>query len=174
MARDREFEARMQGMIYAYNLVKDGGVEALTKDMKRRNFLKAPMKFTASQIEEFYRELSTNLYNNMLTTVCYTLNNSFGFGAKRIKDFKRAFDSHVQYTLDLDYMGEHYVKLEDYAVELNEKFNMGIDVNRVAFCQDTHDEKEEKFRMCKVDRVIHELKENGFVDAAVFLENKLY
>lgn len=173
MARDKEFEIRMQGMIYAYNLVKEGGIEALTTDMKRRNFLRAPMKFTAKQIKEFYSEISANLYNNMLTTVCYTLNNSFGFGAKRIRDFKNAFDNHVQYTLDLDYMGEHYVKLEDYAVELNEKFNMGIDVNRVAFCQDSHDQKEEKFRMCKVDRVIHELRENGFNEAAAFLEAKL-
>lgn len=173
MARDKEFEIRMQGMIYAYNLVKEGGIEALTTDMKRRNFLRAPMKFTAKQIKEFYSEISTNLYNNMLTTVCYTLNNSFGFGAKRIRDFKEAFDEHVKYTLDLDYMGEHYVKLEDYAVELNEKFNMGIDVSRVAISQDTYDEKDERFRTCKVDRVITELMDHGFSEAAEFLRNKL-
>ena len=74
---------------------------------------------------------------------------------------------------DLDYMGEHYVKMEDYAVELNEKFNMGIDVCRVAMTQETYDDKRDEFRSCKVDRVIRELRENGFADAAEFLDKKL-
>lgn len=173
MARDKEWEARMQGMIYAYNLVKEGGIEALQKDMKRRNVLRAPMKFTTKQMDEFYQMLSTNLYNNMLTAVCYTLNDSFGFGPKRIRDFKAAYDKNVECTLDLDYMGEHYVKLEDYAIELNEKFNMGIDVSRVAMCQDAFDEKSEKFKTCKVDSVLRELRENGFDAAAEFLQEKV-
>lgn len=172
--RDKEWEARMQGMIYAYNLVKEGGKEALELDMKRRNFLKAPMKFTTTQMQEFYHEISSNLYNNMLTAVCYTLNDNFGFGPKRIKDFKAAFDKNVENTLDLDYMGSHYVKLEDYAVELNEKFNMGIDVSRVAMSQDSYDEKDSKYGMCKVDTVLKELREGGFTDAAEFLEKKIY
>lgn len=173
MARDKEFEARMQGMIYAYNIVKEGGIEALTTDMKRRNILRAPMKFTTKQMKEFYDEISANLYNNMLTAVCYTLHDSFGFGPKRIKDFKAAYDKNVEWTLDLDYMGEHYVKLEDYAVELNEKFNMGIDVSRVAMCQDSFDEKDERFGRCRIDGVIAELMDNGFFDAAEYLRKKV-
>ncbi len=173
MAKDKEWEARMQGMVYAYNLVKDGGLEALQLDIKRRNILRAPMKFTAKQIEEFYQEISTNLYNNMLTAVCYTLYDNYGFGAKRLRAFKEAFDKNVQYTLDLDYMGEHYVKLEDYAVELNQKFNMGIEVNRVAMCQNSYDEKDNNFRSCKVETVIKELMDQGFFDAADFLKRKI-
>ena len=63
--------------------------------------------------------------------------------------------------------------MEDFAVELNEMYDLGIDVARVAYCQDSHDEKEENYRMCKIDRVLQELRENGFKDAAVFLEKKL-
>lgn len=173
MARDKEWEARMQGMVYAYNLVKNGGIEALQLDMKRRNFLRAPMKFTAKQIDEFYQEISAYMYNNMLTTVCYTLHESFGFGSKRMQSFKAAFDRNVQYTLDLDYMGEHYVKLSDYAAELNEKFNMGIDISRVAASQSSYDEKDNNFRKCEVETVIRELMEHGFFDAADFLRKKL-
>lgn len=173
MARDKEWEARMQGMVYAYNLVKDGGIEALQLDIRRRNFLRAPMKFTAKQIDEFYQETSAYLYNNMLTAVCYTLHDNFGFGAKRMQTFKAAFDKNVQYTLNLDYMGEHYVTLADYAMELNEKFNMGIDVSRVATSQDAYDRKDDKFQSCKVDSVIRELMDNGFFDAAEYLRKKV-
>lgn len=171
--RDKEFEARMQGMIYAYNLVKEGGIEALTADMKKRNFLKAPMKFTTKQMDEFYQYVSTNLYNNMLTTVLYTLHDAYGFGAKRIKDFKRAFDKSVGDTMNLDYMGEHYVRLEDYAVEINDKFNLGLNVNLVAMSQDSYDETDSGYGRCKVSTVIAELRDNGFFEAAEFLEKKL-
>ena len=36
MARDRFYEARMQGMIYAFNKAKEEGIEALERDMKKR------------------------------------------------------------------------------------------------------------------------------------------
>ena len=63
--------------------------------------------------------------------------------------------------------------MEDFAAELNEKYDLGIDVARVAFCQDTHDEKSENYKMCKVYDIIDVLRDNGFKDAAVFLEAKL-
>lgn len=53
-------------------------------------------------------------------------------------------------------------------------YDLGIDVNRVAYCQDKHDEGNEDFRMCKIDRVLQSLCEGGFEDAAVFIERKLY
>ena len=171
---DKEFEARMQGMIYAYNLVKEGGIEALTADMKKRNYLRAPMKFTTKQMDEFYKYVSANLYNNMLTVVLYTLHDVYGFGPKKINDFKHAFDKSVGDTMNLDYMGEHYVRMEDYAVELNEKFNLGIDVNLVALCQDSYDEGDYRYKMCKVDRVITELRDGGHFEAAEFLERKMW
>lgn len=65
------------------------------------------------------------------------------------------------------------MKMEDYAIELNEKYNMGIDINRVAASQDSYDEKEPKYRMCKVDMVLQELRRNGFAEAAEFLNEKM-
>ena len=46
---DKDYELRMQGMIYASNIVSKKGVEGLKEDIRIRNVLKAPMKFTASQ-----------------------------------------------------------------------------------------------------------------------------
>ena len=51
---DKDYELRMQGMIYASNIVSKKGVEGLKEDIRIRNVLKAPMKFTASQIREFW------------------------------------------------------------------------------------------------------------------------
>lgn len=174
MARDKAYEARICGYIAAFKKAKEEGIEALERDIKKRNILKADLNIKEKDMDHLFNELSQNLYNNTLTTVAWTLHDVFGFGKKRIMDFKQAFDKTVQSTLDLDYLGEHYVKLEDFAVELNEKYDLGIDIPRVALCQDSHDQKEENFRMCKIDRVLQELRENGFVDAAGFIEKKLY
>lgn len=70
-------------------------------------------------------------------------------------------------------MGEHYVELKDYAIELNKKYNLGIDVDLIAACQDAHDEKDEKYRMAKLDIILKELESNGYKDAAEFLQGKI-
>ena len=36
MARDKGFEQRMQGMVYACRLAQEQGIEALVKDVKQR------------------------------------------------------------------------------------------------------------------------------------------
>ena len=173
MARDKLYEARIGGYIAAFQKAKKEGLEALERDIKKRNIIKADLNITEKSMDEMFGELSRNLYHNTMTAVAWTLHDVCGFGKKRIQDFKKAFDKTVQDTMDLDYMGEHYVKLEDFAIELNEKYNLGIDITRIAVCTASYDEKEPKYRMCKVDAVIRELKENNFIDAASFLEKKL-
>lgn len=174
MARDKFYEARICGYIAAFQKAKEEGIEALERDIKKRNILKADLNVKEKDMDELFNELSKNLYNNTMTAVAWTLHEKYTFGKKRLKEFKENFDKIVQYTIDLDYLGGHFVKLEDFAVELNEKYDLGIDVNRVAYCQDKHDEGNENYRMCKIDLVLESLREGGFEDAAVFIESKLY
>ena len=65
MAKDKFYESRMQGMIYALNKAKKEGVEALERDIKKRNLLKLPLTMTESQMNEVYETLAANIYNNM-------------------------------------------------------------------------------------------------------------
>lgn len=173
MARDKLYEARMQGMLYAYNKAKEEGIEALSRDIKKRNITKMTLTASERDMDYCFNQLSKNLYNNSLTAVAYTLHDSFGFGKKRLHEFKKAFDKTVEATYDLDYIGEHYVRLEDYAIEMNEKYDLGINAANVAVCQDLHDKDDPRYRMCKVERVIEELRAAGFKDAAEFIDKKL-
>lgn len=174
MARDKEYEARMQGMIYAYNKAKGEGIEALSRDIKKRGITKLTLTATERDMDYCFNQLSKNLYNNALTAVAYTLHDSFGFGKKRLQEFKKAFDKNVEATFDLDYIGEHYVRLEDYAIEINEKYDLGINVAQVSVCQDLHDKDDPRYRRCKVERIIEELQNAGFNEAAEFIDKKLY
>lgn len=171
--RDRDYENRMAGYIAAYNIAKKEGIEALEKELRMRNVLKVDVRVPGSKVKECFKEVSLNLYYNIITAVAWTLHERYGFGKKRILEFKKEFDRTVQDTLDLDYLGEHYVRLEDFAMELNEKYDLGIDCIKVAVCEEIDDEKNPNYRMCKIDRVLEELRSAGFEEASVFLEKKV-
>ena len=170
---DKSFEWRMQGMIYAYNIAKKDGLEALEHDIKVRNVLKAPMKFTTAQINDFWDMLSKNMYNNMLTSVAYALHRHFGFGKKRLRDYMEKWNEVVNGTIDLNYLGNHFVTMEDYAVELNKDYDLGIDVEVVAVCQYSHDKEDKNYRNRQyLDGIINSLMLNGHQDAAEFLRKQ--
>lgn len=173
MKRDKEFESRMQGMRYAYDYAKENGIDELEKEMQRRNYTRIPLSVPEKNMRSFVEQVSNNVYNMMLTAFLYALHDEFGFGAARIKRVKESFDKLVRATADLDYMSAHYVTMGDYARELNELYNVDIDVDRVDHLQEIADEDHVDYRMCRIDRVLEVLKADGYGDAAEYLEQKL-
>lgn len=168
---DKLTEARMAGMNQAYNIAKEYGIEELLKEIKRRNITKVPVHYTKTQMQQLWDNLSKSMYNNMLTVFLYTLNWNFGFGPKRLKEFVRAYQANAQYVVDLDYLGEHYVKMEDYAREINEKCKVDlIDLITVIDDEIKTDAKNEEMNWCELSGVIANLRRNGFEAAAVHLE----
>lgn len=170
---DKEFYWRMQGMVYALKIVKESGVEALEKEMRMRNFLCAPIGCPEKEVRKLYHTFSQNIYVNMLSTMMWTLHDTFGFGKKRLEQLKDAFNKNAEAIYDLDYMGQHYVRLQDYAIEVNKKYDLGIDVERIASCEDVYDQRDERTRMCQIDRVLEVLRREGYEKAAEFLEKKV-
>lgn len=171
--RNKEFEYRMQGIMHAREVVKRSGLEGLEKDILNRGILRVPLSYTEGQIQEFWDDLSKNLYTTMLTVTCMTLRDTYGFGKKRLVEFKKAFDKKTNETLDLDSIGGHWVTLEDYANYLNEEYGLGIDATRCEKCQKNYDSGNENYRMAKVDKIISILETGGFKDAAQYLNERV-
>ena len=170
---DKEFYWRMQGMVYALKIAKEGSIEALEKEMRMRNFLCAPIGCPEKEVRKLYQNFSQNIYVNMLSVMLWTLHDSFGFGKSRLHRLKTDYDKNTAVIFDLDYMGQHYVQLQDYAIELNKTYDLGLDVDRIASCEGVYDQKDERTRMCKIDRVLEVLRMEGYEKAAEFLERKL-
>lgn len=169
----KEFEWRMQGMIYALNIAKKDGIEALEADIRKRGFIRAPLKFSQKEIDEFIEFMSKNLYVTAMTVWFMALNTEYGFGEKRLKRLKEVFDKLTAQAMDFDYLGNHYASLEDYAVYLNENYGFGIDVEKVAMCQETSTADQTRKHMADVDAVLNVLRDGGFESAAQFLEKKM-
>ena len=170
---DKEYTWRMQGMTHALEVAKKSGVDGLEKEVRMRGLLRAPLAYTNTQIDNFWGQLSQNLYATVITVSAMSLHDAFGFGKERIRRWKNEFNKKTESALNLDWLGEHFVSLEDYAVYLNEQYDLGIDVSRVAVCQDSYDDGNKNFRKASVDRMIELLKEGGFDDAAEYLDGKV-
>lgn len=173
MSRDKEFEQRMQGMVYACRLAKEQGVDALVKTVKQRGVTKVDITASDKQLNDMWGALSDNIGQNMLTTVVWVLHDAFGFGQKRLQQFMTEFEKATANLMNLDYMGEHYVTLEDYAVELNQKYNLGLDVIKATFATDMADKQNARVgNVDKVTGIINTLRLAGHEDAAAYLESK--
>ncbi|OYO76068.1 hypothetical protein C8E03_108140 [Lachnotalea glycerini] len=164
---DKEFQWRMEGMLFALKIAKQDGVEALENDIRSRNILKAPMRFSPEELESFYKLMSGRIYNNILTIAYAVLHDTFGFRKERLKRFKKVFDEKTMCIADLTRFGNHYVTFTDYAREANEKYNLGIDIDLVSATQDINDETMGK--RAKIDAIGELFKEQGYSDAAEFL-----
>ena len=170
---NKEYQWRMEGMLYAHKIVKEGGLEALDKEIKMRNFLKVDIWAKKEDVENLEFELSTNLYNSFLSTMMFTLHDTFGFAKVRLERLKEAFDRNVSNIFNLDWLGNNYVRFEDYAKYLNEEFGFNFDVTRVAVLHDLQFDNFPGHKRLDRDTTIKELREKGFTDAADWLEKKI-
>lgn len=170
---DKDFSLRMWGMQHALEVAKKDGIEGLEREIKMRGVIKAPFCYTNDQIDRFWEQLSRNLYNTTMTVMGMSLHERFGFGKKRLQELKDTFDQKTKEATDLSWIGNHYVTLEDYAVYLNEKFDLGINTEVVAVCQDSYDEKDKRIRMANVEMMMEKLKEAGFEDAAEYIDRNI-
>lgn len=171
MSKDKFYEARMQGMIYAANLVKEKGIEALDSDIKMRGIYKVPLSMSESQFNEFVSVIGEGSKNAVFAIVYVVLCEDFGFGEKRLNKFASGFLKRYKDVFALDYMGNHYVTLTDYAIMMKEKYgSLEIDIERIQMEQEENDKHNPNVRDHKwIDGIIRLLTMNGYEDAAQFL-----
>ena len=163
----------MQGMVYACRLAQEQGVDALVKTVKQRGVTKVDITASDKRLNDMWGALSDNIGQNMLTTAVWVLHDTFGFGQKRLQQFMTEFDKATANLMNLDYMGEHYVTLEDYAVELNRKYDLGLDVIKATLATDMADKQDARVgNVDKVTGIINALRLAGHEDAAAYLESK--
>ncbi len=165
----------MNGMLYAKKILNEAGIktEPLDQEIRVRGLTKMSITESSEKIYSQWREIVANLYANVLTCMFYTLNESEGFGNTRIKRVKDAFDENVKTAVDLDYLGEHYTTIEEYAKELNDKYNLGMDLSRLSKTQDNYDKGDVLYHKVRVDRLIEVFRREGMEDAARFLEERV-
>lgn len=161
-------------MLFIANIANNKGIEEMNKEIKKRGVYKTPLIYSDEHLNQFIQFICDNTRNTTFAITFSVLNEVFGFGEKRLLQFTEEFNKRFNQCLDLDYMGEHYVTLEDFAIDLKEKYkNLILDIQRIAMCQEEHDKGNVDVRNYEyINGVINTLRMNGYHDAADFFEAK--
>lgn len=170
---NRDYQSRMEGMLFAHKIVKEKGLEELTKEIKMRNILKLDLWARKGEIEEAHQNIAHNCYQTVMVTMLYTLCDTFGFGKARLHRFKDAFDKHTEDIVDLDRWGEHYATFQDYARHLTEKYEFDFNKEMIKDIELNTDSNNPFYKRCDFSGIYDLLVANGYEDSAVFLAEKI-
>lgn len=143
---DTTYQARMDGMIAALRIAKKDGVDALEKEVKFRNVNFVPLEIDRKSLEEIYGLLGARIAQTFSVMTLATLRDKFGWGEKRLKAFQEAFEEKCELVDALDYNGEHYARISDYAQMLKEECNLNVDIETILKVQEDTDKADARLK----------------------------
>ena len=102
MGRNKEEQARMEGMAQALRIAKTKGIDGLEADLKMRNITGLPCAVSRAAMVECIMNIKYNVVATFTILVAYTLHEKFGFGKTRLNRFIHDFNFQAE-CLDEDY-----------------------------------------------------------------------
>ena len=102
MSRNKEEQARMEGMAQALRIAKTKGIDGLEADLKMRNITGLPCAVSRAAMDECIMNIKYNVIDTFTILVAYTLHDKFGFGKTRLNRFIHDFNFQAE-CLDEDY-----------------------------------------------------------------------
>ena len=102
MGRNKEEQARMEGMAQALRIAKAKGIDGLEADLKMRNITGLPCAVSRAAMDECIMNIKYNVVDTFTILVAYTLHEKFGFGKTRLDRFIHDFNFQAE-CLDEDY-----------------------------------------------------------------------
>lgn len=136
---DKEQEDRMAGMAYALGIAEKKGIDGLRKELQMRGALRVGLLIDNDRLDKAFEILATTLYGNIMTTALSALADSEGFGEKRLRRFKEAYNHKSMCLVSLDQYAEHFVTFEDMAIDLKKRYNIDMNAEMIASNQEVID-----------------------------------
>lgn len=91
--KNKEMEFFRQGMLRAYQLASEDGIEALEKELRFRNITKINGPMLAKELDNGIDQIKRLTYETLMAMTVGVLYSEFGFGKKRIERFREAFEA---------------------------------------------------------------------------------
>lgn len=95
-------EGRNQGIVFALELVRKGGIEALEKEVVARNISGLSMTMAQKEVEKNIRTMQFHSTRMSIAIALITLLDEFGMGKYQVRKFKETFDKKVDDIIEKD------------------------------------------------------------------------
>ncbi len=117
--RNRESEARLDGMSYALRQIDAKGVEEFRKEIKWRGANNVGLTITPEEIRSASTSIEDMVYTTVMTISMLALHDEFDFSKEMLEQFLNRFND------KMEGLNERYVEWGDYIHILEEE--TGID-----------------------------------------------
>lgn len=124
MAKNKEEQARMEGMAYALRVAQEKGVAGLEEEIRMRNITKLPVGVSKAALDECIVKIKENVLDAVLVLSAVTLHDEFGFGQKRLNDFVSRFN------LKAECLADDYCTWEDLIQALKEECGLELAIQK--------------------------------------------
>lgn len=125
MAKDKIEEARRAGMLYAYSIAKDKGVEGLREELRFRNITQCPIAISQAKFDEFVNNVKEQTTDMFILLMAMTLRDEFDFGKDRIMRAIHRFEDKADNIVGEFCSVDDCIQLvaEELKIDLNIRWN---------------------------------------------------
>lgn len=122
---------REDGLYLALKIVREGGLEALEKEIRFRNITGIKTSLAMKEIEGATQEIKNNVIDTITCLAVHTLHDEFGFGKERAARYVNRFNEKVECLMDqLVYWEDMWKKIKRW--ELKQKSGCWSEVVKCA------------------------------------------
>jgi hypothetical protein len=95
-------EARNQGIAFALKLAREGGIEALEREVVARNISGLSMTMAQKEVEKNIRTMQFHSTRMSIAIALVTLLDEFRMSKMQVRKFKETFDRKAEEIIDKD------------------------------------------------------------------------
>lgn len=125
---DAYTQGRAEGMAFALKIAREGGIDALEKEIKFRNIWNLHMNVSSKDIMEIKKRVALRIIDISRCIALLTLRDEFGFAHDRGLRFLKRFDLKVA-CVGTDPDDEQRVTLDDYIKAVDEEMNIQLKIS---------------------------------------------
>lgn len=123
MNKMREYErGREDGLDLALRIVREGGLEALEKEIRFRGVTGIRTSLASKDLDKASRKIKEMTLDTFTILSIAALHDEFGFGEKRINRFMRKLEEGAEYLMD------DLATWQDYIDSIKEQLNIHLEV----------------------------------------------
>ena len=126
--RDDYMLGRSEGIAFALKIAKEGGIEALEKEIRMRNIWGLHTNVPMKDIEDIKNKITLRVIDIITCVALLTVHDEFGFGQQRALRFLKRFEQKVDCVVGDPDDGQT-VSLEDYIKVIDEEMGIKLKIS---------------------------------------------
>ena len=121
-SRNKEMQARTEGMAYALKIAGQGGIEELEKEIKFRNLTGISLNLSRKDLNTASEKIKEMTMDTFTILTVAVLHDEFGFGEKRCQRFIDRMNKKAECMID------DFCTWDDYIRTIKEELNLELQI----------------------------------------------